>query len=1248
MSRTAGPGANTESLWREAREWWNGSPYYQFRRFTDGKGVRRIEEKQAPSLGQLKEPGQVALNENHSEEWSLQHRKIRDEKISAVIGALPTAYCERAARERREGTSEAVPLLQATKSKPRITAGSYAPLHCLSGYAFGRSSMLAEELANYVCQHDCPAAAIADPHSLVGCVEFARACKSGGVKPLIGISVELPEGGEVVLIAKSKAGYVSLSRLVTACHLGEPRLFPLGSWERLQQHSEGLLCLTGGDGGPIDRLLVRRNRDAALEFTQRLIAIYGSENLFIEIERSYLPWQISVERQLLELAELTGTVPVAGGIVTHARRDHFAAQDVLLCAESLCLIDEVIGRKPRRDESQPQVQRLPERSLNAERFLHTPNEMAVLYADHPELLANTLRLAERCDDDVLPARTKLPQVFEDDDHALREIVNAEAFTAYGSKLTDKHRRRLSHEIDRINKLGFASHFLVAWDMCRFANEQNIGLSGRGSVVDSAVAYVLGLSRIDAIRHNLHFDRFLPESGKRPDIDIDFEAKRRDDVRGYLVRKYGIERVGAVAAIGSYRTRGIVRQVGKVFGLPDETIGFLAKRIHGGVSANQLEAALEGRPELRGSQIPRERFRWVFDLAERLMDVPTHIGLHSSGVVVTEGPLCDTVPVTWSASFNAPESGDAGHLRMIQWDKRSAKHYFDKFDILCLRGQDVLGGVESRVRISNPDFSASRLDITDDPDVYRAMRSGELIGIPQSASPAMRQAHARLRTNDLHDASLVQAGIRPGVGGAVKMNELIARRRGKAYSFEHPDLEKILGITYGIIVFQEQVDQLLQTFCGFTSGEAEDTREAVHKRRKEEYGQEIKALIIGRVMQRGYSRLVAEQVFDYVSGFKGYGFAQGHALAFAEVSLRSVWMTQHFPSEYFASLLSAQPAGYYGPTTIANEARIRGVRMLSIDVCRSREKFEVESCADSVTGLVVPNAAIRVGLMQLAGLSSRTRDRILECQSIATEQARLRTLQPLRSVANENGGVAVATRESDGQSGNDIPPLLPFGSVFDFAAKVEPNRDELEALILSGAFDSLHSNRRAMLWGIPNAQDYAKSMRSSGPNPFLPFDLIEPELPTRIEDFSFEERAVYERAFLGLDVNQHLMAFERERVAAKGAASAADAQRLPAGRQAVVVGNPIRLRFPPTSSGKRVVFFDLEDETGLLNVTAFDDTYQRYGHAIVTSQYVTVRGNVQDRDGYPAFLATQAFPYKPTLGGRVRQRLPVGSADFLAG
>lgn len=1223
--------------WREAGKWWEFEPYKEFTRIS---GEKREIVKTSKSLGLSFSKNQNKSPENHKEEWNLRERKIRDEKVAAACGQLPPQYYELQAAQKETAWSV---ITGAGSSTPLRNQG-YVALHCLSGYTFGRSVMLAEEIATLCALGGCSAAAIVDQFSLAGAIEFSKACKRNGIQPLIGMSVELEEGGWIVLIAKSKRGYRCLSLLATECHLSEERLFPLANWNRLAKHSLDLICLTGGDLGPIDRRLARKDYADAAEILDRLIGIYGSSNVFVEIERSHLPWQRKVEKLLLELATEKGVLAVAGGVVTHARRDQFIAQDVLVCADTLCLIDEVIGRKPTRSDQQPQIPPVPIRAINAERFLKTEHEMAALFHDRIDLIENARKISENCDLDVLPGRTSLPPLFPDDAIALREIIDINKFSAY-KKITRKIDARLNYELERVISLGFSTHFLVAFDMVRWSKEQGIQLSGRGSVVDSALAYVLGFSRIDAIQHNLHFDRFLPADGnKRPDIDIDFEARRRDDVRGYLTQRYGVERVATVCAFGAYCSRGIVREVGKVFGIPDHLIGFLAKKIHGGVAPDKIEQALQNRPELREHHIPIERFRWVIRLAERLMDVPRNIRSHSSGVVISSQPIAETVPVQWggAGSSKIAENSDK-FLRIIQWDKRSSKVAFDKFDILCLRGQDVLSDIHDKVTVKDQYFDVSKVTLEDE-EAFRAFRSGELIGIPQSASPAMRQAHVRLKTQNLEDASLVQAGIRPGVGGAVKMNELIARRSGaKPYSFLHPKLEEILGHTYGIIVFQEQVDQLLQEFCGCSSGEAEDIRDSIHKRRREDFGQMIKEKIIERVLSNGHSVAIAEQVFDYVAGFKGYGFAQGHALAFAEISVRCVHLMQNHPAEYFAALLNAQPAGYYGPCTIANEARSRGVSFARPCVNSSSLGFTVDETRCKESGLIVPGGSIRIGFHQIQGLSKGTKRKIEEIHEKLVDSGEDQDQQPFHSAPLRfNTRVKTATQPLPKSQ-----KRAAFSSFFDFVHQVQPNRDELEQLILAGAFDCFCTHRRALLWAVPSAYQYSKSLQGGGENPMLPMLIPEPELHTHLADMDEQERAAYERMVLCMDVDAHLMAFERPRIAGK-AVTTQEARRLTPGVPAIVVGNPIRLRFPPTPSGKRVVFFDLEDETGLLNVTCFDRVYQECGKAIVTAPYVTLFGESQNRDGHTAFLASRVIPYRPMLLRDRIHQLPVRNGDFLMG
>ncbi len=1146
-------------------------------RYIDAKGIRREVERALAPLGlpAAKEPV-PSSREDHREEYEVRIRKARDEKVARACGLIKDPTLVRTAPE----------------------GPTMALLHATSGYSFGRSCLRCEEIPAYAGFHGYSAALLADKFSLAGAFEFTKTSKKVGIKPLLGATFELSEGGDIVLVARNRIGFRSLCRLISECHLNEPRGYPLLTWERLEQHCEGTLFLSAGHAGALNGAIVRGDIAYADKMLDRLIGLLGRENLFLEIERTYIPWEISANRTLLEMADQKRLIAVAGAPATHLEPQDFPAQDVLVCVESLCTIEEIEGRKPQREESQPQVKKQPRRALNAERYMRTVAEMNELFRDRPDLLENTLLLSERCETKLLPGMSALPRYCPDEASALREVV----FNAVPYRCKDfkpNRRRRLDFELERIERLGFANHFLVAWDMCRWAREQEILFSGRGSVVDCAVAYCLGISRIDAFDHNLHFDRFLPADGsKRPDIDIDFEAARRNDVRNYLTNKYGKEHVATVAAFGAYRSRGIVRDVGKVLGIPQPALEYLTKRMHGSVTPAKIKEAIQSKPELRDSGISPERFEWVFRLGEQLADVPTNIRSHSSGVVIAAEPIRDICPVLLSADED---------VRILQWDKRSAKFAFDKFDVLCLRGNDVLSGTQSRIRRNDLDFDVEKLPL-DDPETYRTMRSGQLIGIPQSASPAMRQAHIRLRTENLRDASLVQAGIRPGVGGAVKMNELIARRRGKPYSFSHPHLAEILEPTYGIIVFQEQVDRLLQTFGGYTSDEAETIREGVHKKRRENYVHSIQEEVIERIMGNGYSRDTAQEVYDFVAVFQGYGFAEGHALAFAEVSIRSVWCQQNFPAPYFAALLDAQPAGYYGPCTIANEARVRGVQMLPPDVNRSDLKFKTESVlAYQDPDLIVPDGGIRISLKQIGGISEQMRDRIIEA------------------------------RQSS-----------PYETFFDFVARVRPHRDELELLILCGALDSLEPNRRKLLWAIPSALEYA-SVCGLSPSS-LPLTLPEPPLPTGIIDFTTVEKAIRERAILGMDIQHHLMAFERDRIAAKGGISAADAGRMAAGTKIITVGNPIRLRFPPTASGRRVMFFDLEDETGLLNVTCFDETYQRDGHTIICSPYVTLRGEAQDRDGHIAFLAHRAYPYQPRLHAELAQAqpMPIVTADFLVG
>lgn len=1129
--------------WKEIGRWWHSEPEREIKKWVDKNGSLRESFREMPPLRTCIEESELERRDAGTVDYELLKRE------------------ERCAREA---------LIQMRAKKMQGRDSRFVPLHSISAYSFGRSCVYPEEIATFALAGGMKAVAMVDRFSLAGAAAFVRSAKQVGIKPIVGATVEMEDGGELALLVQSATGWKSLCRLISECHLQEPRLFPLCSWNRLEKFSEGLVCLTGGHGGLINRSLMHGKEEFAVKTALKLIEIFGREQVRVELERSFAPWEVQVNRKLVKVAASLSLRTIACGISTHVRKEDFAVQDALMCSETLCTVEEIIGRKPQRDPTQKQVKEIPHRWMNAERHFKSGSEWEQVFEDHPECILETERLADRMPDNPLPQRAAFPAFDDHPEQTLRAITFASASKKY-AQLSEPTRKRLNEELRRICDLGFANHFLAIWEACRWANSKGMLFSARGSVVDSAVAYCLGLSRIDAIRHNLHFDRFLPPDGsKRPDIDIDFEFRKRDDVRDFFKRRYGEDNVAGISAIPTYHGRGIVRMIGKALMIPPSAIDFLAKRMHGSVSGKRIRDAIAARPELRESGIPEERFLLLFDLASRIDGLPRGMAAHSSGLIISAEPICDIAPVMRSAIPNVP---------MIQWDKYSAKHFFDKYDILCLRGQDVLAGVGADVENI----------CMETPAVYEKFREGDLIGIPQSASPAMRQAHMRLQTANLHDASLVQAGIRPGVGGAVKINSLIRRRRGlERHTYLHPLFEKILGLSYGIIVFQEQVDQLLQEFCGYTAGEAEDIRERIHKYRSQDWGQNVRGPIVDRCLKKGFPLEVAEHVYELVSGFRGYGFAQGHALAFAEISVRCVYCMEHYPAPYFAALLSAQPAGYYGPATIANEARHKGVAILGPDVNESKR---LSFAADR---------GIRIGLHQIFDLSEGTLQRIL-CGA-------------------------------------------PYSSLAQFCEQVKPNSNEIESLILCGALDRFCSNRRAMLWAIPELAKIARLAHTNN----LFGEKYDAQVRSDVEDFTEYERAVLERAMLGLDIGVHIMAFERERVHAKGAISCAQAKQLQDGEEAYVVGLAMRLRFPPTASGKRVVFFDLEDETALLNVTCFDETYQRDGHTIVCSPFVTLCGIAQERDGHTAFLARRVYPYKPAGGrsGLAKERQAVRAEDFI--
>ncbi|MCR4398580.1 MAG: DNA polymerase III subunit alpha, partial [Firmicutes bacterium] len=727
----------------------------------------------------------------------------------------------------------------------------------------------------------------------------------------------------------------------------------------------------------------------------------------------------------------------------------------------------------------------------------------------------------------------------------------------------------------------------------------------GSAADSAVAYCLGITEVDSIARGLLFERFMSiERAQKPDIDIDFDARHRDDVAGYAYEKYGADKVASVCTYNTYQARSAVRDVGKALGFSEEDTDRIAKRLPY-IHADEIRRAMSRLPELRDLGLDPAKFDCMMEVCEKIAGFPRFLGTHLGGIVISRRPITDLTPLQMAAKG----------VVVAQFDKDDVEELgLIKLDLLSLRMLSAVGnsldminggsagsgggGVPRRGDVGGgrPPLEYEGIPV-DDEESYRMIREGRTVGVFQLESPAQRALQGRLGADRFEDLVASVALIRPGPILGNMVEPYIARRTGlEPVRYIDSRLKPILGKTYGVVLFQEQVIQIATAVAGFTPGESDRLRRVMtHSRSKREMD-EIGEVFIEKAMGNGTPRHVAEKVFSYIVGYAGYGFCEAHAAAFATTAAKTAYLARHHPAEFFAAILSNQPMGYYPPETIAVEARRRGVRILGPCVNRSGKGFTVEDGDGSGTG--VPTAtggsvrAIRVSLGCVRDMTGQALDRIVE-----------------------------ARRER------------PFTSLEDFCRRVRAPRNVVENLVLCGAFDSIEPNRRSLLWKVSGALAAA--------HPLLEGREGRGDTPARgetpapcasIPDFSVAEKIAYEYRVLGIAVSGHPMAILRERLNAEGILSSADVSSGKAGTLVRVAGLPIRPHRPPTRSGRIVVFVSLEDEFGLVDVTIFENVYQECGQVIFTDPAppLIVAGRLERRGAGMSVTARRVEPLRMAL------------------
>lgn len=1038
---------------------------------------------------------------------------------------------------------------------------TFVHLHVHSPFSFLDGAGTVEDLVAEAAAMDMPALALTDHDNVSAAVRFARAAKAAGIKPLQGAEVTLTGGRHLTLLARDARGYANLCRLLTRAHLDNPRGKPRCAWSDIETHREGLIALSGCRRGEIPSLILRRKYEEAKQAARRCLDLWGKD-FYLELQDTLLPGDRFLNHTLLELGQTLGIPVAATNNVHHTRTQDFPVHDLLTCARLGISVEEVH----------------PERPLNDQKYLKSPEAMRALFAWCPEALRNTAAIAEMCEPVFAAGEKRYPKFplpeERSPDALLRELVYRGARERY-RRITPAVRARLEKELGVIARLGFADYFLVVWDVVNHARSRGIRCSGRGSAGACAVAYCLYLTEVDPVARNLVFERFLSlERAEKPDIDIDFDSRRRDEVSRYVYEKYGEENVAAVATYSTYQSRSAVRDLGKVLGYLPEEIEDLAKSLPP-IAADRIAEAIDRFPELRRGPWKQERYRRLLDFCARIAGFPRFLGTHVGGLIVTGGPITDVTPLQMAAKG----------VRIAQFDRDDVEELnLVKLDLLSLKALSVLDDAAGGISAARPGFSYEKLPLNDRA-TYRLLNRGETMGVFQLESPAQRALQTRLRAENIEDVVASLALIRPGPIKGNMVDPFVVRRLGQEpVVYPHPKLAPILAKTYGVVLFQEQVIAIATELAGFAPGEADRLRRLMTHARSLREMLAVGEEFVRRAVAKGVEENNAREVFACLEGYASYGFCEAHAAAFATTAYWTAYLSAHHPVHFYTALLNNQPMGFYSSATLANEARARGIKFLPPDINVSGEKFVVE------------NGAVRVPLSRVKDIS--------------------------------RGALAAILRARDGG---------PFISLPDFYRRTRVDKDILENLVLCGAFDALHPNRRELLGRLP---EVILASSRQGTLDFGP--------PAGVPDFSPAGKHALEYRVLGLEVGRHHMSFWRSLLQKEGYLTSRQLRRLPGRAPVKVAGLPVRPHRPPTRSGKIVVFLSLEDETGLTDVTVFEDVYQEYGHLIFGPARgpLKVAGTLHRRGGGVSVTAEriEALPPLPVdtpfisrLKGEGRQR-----------
>jgi error-prone DNA polymerase len=817
---------------------------------------------------------------------------------------------------------------------------SYAELHCHSSFSLLDGASHPEEIVARAARLGMPALALTDHDAVYGAMRFIRAAREQGVRPILGAELTIASDEQpgvnhhLTLLVEKAAGWHNLCYLISRARHAAPKGQAVLPFAELVGCSDGLIALSGCEQGEIPLAIGQDNvNKAAVRAACRYVDLFGRDNFYIELQRHLLPGDDLLVPRLVALANHLKLNYVATNNVHYVLPQAHMLQDVLVCIRHQTTLDASVHlRRP-----------------NSEYYLKSADEMAALFPDYPQAVARTLEIAERCQFELNYGLQDLPHFPTPHGMSssayLRRLCRQAVDQRY-SDLPGHVQEQLARELSVIEGAGLANYFLIVWDIVRFAREEGIRCQGRGSAANSLVAYLLFISPIDPIAHELVFERFLSsERQVVPDIDIDFDAQRREEVIQYIYGLYGEAHTAMACTFVTFRSRSALRDIGKAVGLSPDVMA---------EAVRTLDNAEAAQPAGESGQAPVDM---LLELCRQIEGFPRHLGIHSGGMIITGAPLMGRAPA---------EPATMPNRVVVQWDKEGLEDAgLVKIDILGLRMLSAISDAAALVAETTGEaLDLDGLPFTD-AAVYQMIGEADTIGVFQVESRAQAQMLPRLKPQRFEDLIVGISLIRPGPIQGNMVHPYLRRRQGvEAVDYPHPLLESSLAETLGVILFQEQVLKVARDLAGFTAGQGEQLRRALGAKRAEREIEKFRAAFLSGAEEKGVAADIAETVFEQLLAFGGYSFAKSHAAAFAVLVYQSAWLKRYHPQPFYTALLNNQPMGFWNAAVLVNELRRQGINVLSVDIHHSQPKCSIE------------DEGIRLGFGYVKGIHEEQITRIL--------------------------------------------------------------------------------------------------------------------------------------------------------------------------------------------------------------------------------------------------------------------------------